>query len=80
MLTRIINSIIAWFEKQAFGVCTSLGHKLGIKSTTIRMYFIYLSFFTFGSPIILYFILAFLLENKRFFVPSSNVRKRIWDL
>ena len=80
MFTRLTNSIIAWFEKQAFGVCATLGNKLGIKSTTIRMYFIYLSFFTFGSPIIIYFILAFLLENKRFLRPSSNVRKRIWDL
>jgi phage shock protein PspC (stress-responsive transcriptional regulator) len=80
MFARIIQGIIAWFEKQAFGVCTYLGNKLGIKSTTIRMYFIYLSFFTFGSPIILYFILAFLLENKKFFVPTSNSRKRIWDL
>ena len=74
-----ISNIIAWFEKQAFGVCTWLGQKLGIKSTTIRLYFIYLSFFTFGSPIILYFILAFLLENKKFFKPTPK-RKRIWDL
>jgi phage shock protein PspC (stress-responsive transcriptional regulator) len=80
VFTRIINGIIAWFEKQAFGVCAWLGNKLGIKSTTIRMYFIYLSFFTFGSPIIIYFILAFLLENKRFFAPTSSGRKKIWDL
>ena len=80
MFTRITNSIIAWFEKQAFGVCASIGNRLGIKSTTIRLYFIYLSFITFGSPIILYFILAFLMENKKFFLPSGSVRKRIWDL
>ncbi|NNM94454.1 MAG: PspC domain-containing protein [Bacteroidia bacterium] len=75
-----MNAIVAWFEKQAFGVCDSIGNKLGIKSTTIRLYFIYLSFFTFGSPIILYFVLAFLLENKRFFFPQRTARKRIWDL
>jgi len=80
MFAGIVKSIIAWFEKQAFGVCAWLGNKLGIKSTTIRMYFIYLSFFTFGSPIIIYFILAFLLEHKRFFSPARNSRKRIWDL
>jgi phage shock protein PspC (stress-responsive transcriptional regulator) len=80
MLQNITNNIIAWFEKQAFGVCTWLGNKLGIKSTTIRLYFIYLSFFTFGSPIILYFVLAFILENKKYFSPQKNTRKRIWDL
>ena len=77
---RLINYIIAWFEQQAFGVCDSMGKKLGIKGTTVRLYFIYLSFFTFGSPIIIYFILAFFKEHKQFFLPSSGSRKRIWDL
>jgi len=80
MFPGIIGDIVAWFEQQAFGVCTWLGRKLGIKSTTVRMYFIYLSFFTFGSPIIIYFILAFLLENKKYFTPSSKTRRRTWDL
>jgi len=80
MFPGFIGDIVAWFEQQAFGVCTWLGRKLGIKSTTVRMYFIYLSFFTFGSLIIIYFILAFLLENKKYFFPSSNVRRRTWDL
>jgi len=80
MLQGLVNGIIAWFEKQAFGVCTWLGNKLGIKSTTIRLYFIYLSFFTFGSPIIIYFILAFLLENKKYLFPQKVSRKRTWDL
>ena len=56
MIERIVN----WFEQQAFGVCEWLGQKLGIASTNVRMYFIYLSFFTFGSPLIVYFIVAFL--------------------
>ena len=47
----MIQSIRFWFESRAFGVCTWLGDRLGIKSTRIRMYFIYLSFFTFGSPV-----------------------------
>ena len=50
MVERVIN----WFEQQAFGVCEWLGQKLGIASTNVRMYFIYLSFFTFGSPVIIY--------------------------
>ncbi len=75
-----IRKIINWFEEQAFGVCAWWGKKLGIKSTHVRMYFIYLSFFTFGSPIIIYFIMAFILEHKDFFKPKPFRRKSIWDL
>lgn len=76
----MIKKIIAWFEHQAFGVCEWLGNKLGISTTKIRMYFIYLSFFTFGSPVIIYFIMAFILENKRYFKFKSNKRRSVWDL
>jgi phage shock protein C len=79
-MRKIIIIIVAWFEQQAFGVCDSLGNKLGIKGTTVRLYFIYLSFFTFGSPVIIYFILAFFKENKKYFFPKSQARKRLWDL
>ena len=41
------------------------GNKLGIKTTMVRMYFIYLSFFTVGSPVIIYFIImVFILSIK----------------
>jgi phage shock protein C len=77
----MIGGIIRWFEQKAFGVCTWLGEKLGIKTTTVRMYFIYLSFFTFGSPVIIYFILAFFLENKRYFKSLfSRKRPSVWDI
>jgi phage shock protein C len=70
-----------WFEAQAFGVCEWWGKKLGIRTTTVRMYFIYLSFFTFGSPIIMYFIMAFVLEHKEFFKIRRKFRKSsVWDL
>lgn len=76
----MIKNIQAWFEAQAFGVCEWWGKKLGINSTKIRMYFIYLSFFTVGSPIILYFVMAFILENKKFFKPFKSKRRSVWDL
>ncbi|NQV53781.1 MAG: PspC family transcriptional regulator [Flavobacteriales bacterium] len=66
----------AFLERQAFGVCEWLGEKWGIKSSRIRMYFIYISFFTFGSPIIIYFVLLFWIENKDFF---RTKRPTIWD-
>lgn len=76
----MVKKITSWFEQQAFGVCEWWGKKLGIKSTTIRMYFIYLSFFTVGSPIIIYFIMAFMLEHKNYFKPMRNKRRSVWDL
>lgn len=76
----MINKIRDILEFQVFGVCSILGEKLGIKTTTIRMYFIYLSFFTFGSPIIIYLILAFLNENRNYFKLKRNSRSSIWDL
>ena len=75
----LINNITLWFEQKAYGVCSWWGKKLGIKSNTIRMYFIYLSFFTAGSPIIIYFIMAFVLEHKNYFKPLKKKKKTIWD-
>jgi len=76
----MINKIQNWFEQRAFGVCDWWGNKLGISATKIRLYFIYLSFFTIGSPVIVYFIMAFILENKEFFKPFKSKRKSVWDL
>lgn len=53
-------------ELNAFGVCTAMGEKLGIASSKIRMWFIYISFLTMGSPIIVYMIMAFWMNMKRY--------------
>ena len=75
------NKVVSLFEFQLFGVCSWLGDKLGIKATSIRMCFIYLSFFTFGSPIIVYLISSFILEHKEFFKPRLEPKRRsVWDL
>lgn len=76
-MNHFINSLQSFFEKQAFGVCTWLGDKLGIASSKIRIYFIYLSFITLGSPLLVYLVMAFILEHKNFF---RIKRSRIWDL
>jgi phage shock protein PspC (stress-responsive transcriptional regulator) len=55
-----------YIEWHVFGVCTAIGEKLGISTSTIRKYFIYLSFFTLGSPVILYFFMAFWLNVKNY--------------
>jgi phage shock protein PspC (stress-responsive transcriptional regulator) len=58
-----IKHFIEW---QAFGVCTSIGERLGIATSRIRLWFIYISFLTMGSPIIVYMVLAFLKDLKSY--------------
>ncbi len=77
----MLQNIVSWFEKQAFGVCSMLGDAMGMRSHTIRKYFIYLSFFTAGSPVIIYFVIAFWLEHKHYLLnPFRSRRSSIWDL
>ncbi|MFC2175943.1 PspC domain-containing protein [Bacteroidota bacterium] len=75
------NRFLSLFEFQIFGVCSWFGNKLGMKATRIRLYFIYLSFFTFGSPVVLYLIGSFILEHKEYFkLGFYSKRKSVWDL
>jgi len=53
-------------EKSVFGVCASIGEQMGIRSSRVRLYFIYLSFVTFGSPVIIYLVMAFWLNLKKY--------------
>ncbi|TDB63738.1 PspC domain-containing protein [Arundinibacter roseus] len=54
-----------YVENQIFGVCARLGEKWKISASSIRLYFIYATFLTFGSPIILYLIMAFWMEIRK---------------
>lgn len=67
----------SFLEMRAFGVCEWWGEKLGIKTSQIRLFYIYLSFLTFGSPIVIYLIMAFILKNKEWFKVR---RTTIWEL
>ena len=58
--------IIALIEKYSFGVCSYIGEKIGLRSSRIRLYFIYTSFLTFGSPVIIYLVAAFWLNIKSY--------------
>ncbi|MDP3929097.1 MAG: PspC domain-containing protein [Bacteroidota bacterium] len=64
-------------EKHAFGVCSYLGDRLGISSGKIRLYFIYTSFITMGSPVIIYLIMAFWLNIKKYMRPNRNT---LWEI
>ncbi len=71
----MISTIQNFIERNAFGVCTRIGEKVGISSEVIRMYFIYASFFTFGSPIIIYMALAFWLNLKCYLRRGTRVKE-----
>ena len=74
---NLIQEIREYFERQAFGVCTWLGEKLDMRTSVIRLFFIYATFLTAGSPIIIYMILAFWLKLKSY---VRNKRSSVWDL
>ncbi len=61
----IMNSLKRFVEWHVFGVCSAIGQKLGIATETIRKYFIYLSFITAGSPVLIYLFIAFWMNVKR---------------
>lgn len=65
-MRKPILKLRSFVEYQAFGVCTKLGEKMGIASGRIRLWFIYISFLTLGSPLIIYMIMAFLLNMRQY--------------
>ena len=63
-------------ETRAFGVCAALGERLGLATRSVRLSFIYLSFLTAGSPILLYLILAFWREMRH---SLRKERVSVWE-
>ena len=67
-----------FIELNLFGVCTQLGERMGIATSRIRLWFVYLSFLTFGSPIIIYMVLAFWMNMKRYIGLGRRNPVRYW--
>ena len=61
-----MKNLREYIELNAFGVCSAIGERMGIATSRIRMWFIYLSFITFGSPLIIYMALAFWMNIKKY--------------
>ena len=76
---KTIQKILLFFELRSFGVSQWLANKFSIRAERVRLFFIYASFITLGSPVIIYFILAFLLEHQHIFKFQKR-RKSIWEL
>jgi phage shock protein C len=63
-------------ETVVFGVCSNLGKWMGIPVSYIRLFFIYFTFISIPSPIIVYLILAFWVNLKKFVLKKKDP---IWE-
>jgi phage shock protein PspC (stress-responsive transcriptional regulator) len=68
----MVKQLKQFIEWHVFGVCSYLGEKFGIASSTIRKYFIYISFLTMGSPVIIYLFVAFWMNIKNYIVSGKR--------
>ncbi|MFM7770273.1 MAG: PspC domain-containing protein [Bacteroidota bacterium] len=66
-------------ELNVFGVCEALGKRLNMNSGRIRLSFVYLSFLTFGSPVVIYLFLHFW-RIHRWGKFHSRQKNRMWEL
>lgn len=63
-MLQLIYKLRYFFEKHGFYVSSRFADKLGIKVKNVRLFFIYLSFATFGIGFAIYLTFAFLLRFK----------------
>jgi phage shock protein PspC (stress-responsive transcriptional regulator) len=64
-----LKNFVEW---NAFGVCTAIGNRMGIATSRIRQYFIYASLLTLGSPIIIYMVLAFWRNMRKYMMAAKR--------
>ena len=69
---KFIDSLRHYFEVRGFDVSSRFADKLGIRTTNVRLFFIYISFFTVGLSFGLYLTLAFLLHLKDMVYTKRN--------
>jgi len=51
---------------------------MGMAISNIRLFFIYTTFLTFGSPIVIYLALAFIINIRRYLRRANN--PSVWDI
>lgn len=67
-----LKNIVEW---KAFGVCSAIGLRMGVAPSKIRQFFMYTSLLTLGSPVILYLVLAFWKDLRKF---MQSTRRNPW--
>lgn len=66
-----------YLEKRGFYVSSRLADRLGMRAKNVRLFFIYVSFATFGVGFAMYLTLAFLLKLKDL---VNTKRTSVFDL
>jgi hypothetical protein len=74
---EVINNVKYFFEKHGFAVSSRLADRLGMRAKNVRLFFIYLTFATFGVSFAIYLTTAFLLKLKDFVYTK---RSSVFDL
>lgn len=74
---KFMHSLRHYLEKRGFYVSSRLADRLGMRAKNVRLFFIYLSFFTLGVGFALYLTLAFVLKLKDFVYTK---RSSVFDL
>lgn len=60
----MIDRIRHFFERNGFGVFSRLADGLGMRALNVRLYFIYVTFFTVGLSFGFYLTMAFVFKLK----------------
>ncbi|WP_081211334.1 PspC family transcriptional regulator [Salegentibacter sediminis] len=63
-MRSLIYKIRYFFERHGFYVSSRLADKIGMRAKSVRLFFIYASFFTLGIGFVVYLTLAFWLKLK----------------
>lgn len=79
-LRSLVVKINFFFELKSYGVCSWIARKFGVGISKVRLGFIYASFVTLGSPLLLYLPMAWILENKHLFKFQKRKSASIWEI
>ncbi|MCL7763198.1 PspC domain-containing protein [Polaribacter sp. Z014] len=60
----MIDNIRHFFERNGFHVSSRLADRIGMRALNVRLFFIYVTFFTVGLSFGFYLTMAFLLKLK----------------
>ena len=70
----MIDNIRHYFERNGFHVSSRLADRMGIRAINVRLFFIYVTFFTVGLSFGFYLTMAFLFKLKdKMFTKRSSV-------
>lgn len=79
-IRSLVVKINFFFELKSYGVCSWIARKSGVNISKVRLGFIYASFVTLGSPLLIYLPMAWILENKHMFKLQKRKSSSIWEI